>query len=234
VEEFMKKIGFIGAFDKTDYIIYIARLLTLAGKKVILIDSTVNQKAKYIIPAVMPIRSYVTEYQEFDVSVGFYGFGSIEEYLYIDNIENSYDVALIDVDSPEVFANFDMEYADINYFVTSFDMFSLRKGLEAISGLKEITKFKKVLIARDTLKQDNDYLNFLSEDFKLIWDDEIICFKPNPIDANIMIENQRSALVSFKNLSQDFIFNIMQMAGEIGEISSNELKKILKLVEKGV
>ncbi|MDR0979305.1 MAG: hypothetical protein LBL91_05245 [Lachnospiraceae bacterium] len=230
----MKKIGFIGAFDKTDYIIYVARLLTLAGKKVILIDSTVNQKAKYIIPAVMPIRSYVTEYQKFDVSVGFYGFGSIEEYLYIDNIENSYDVALIDIDSPEVFANFDMEYADINYFVTSFDMFSLRKGLEAISGLKEITKFKKVLLARDTIKQDNDYLNFLSENLKVMWDDEIICFKPNQMDTNIMIENQRSAILNFKSLSPDYLGNILQITEEIGDKNSNELKKILKSNEKGV
>lgn len=34
----MKKIGFIGAFDKTDLIIYIARVLVEMGNKVLIID----------------------------------------------------------------------------------------------------------------------------------------------------------------------------------------------------
>ena len=31
----MKKIGFVGAFDKTDLLIHIAKILTLTNKKVI-------------------------------------------------------------------------------------------------------------------------------------------------------------------------------------------------------
>ena len=30
----MKKIGFIGAYDKTDLILYVAKILTVLGKKV--------------------------------------------------------------------------------------------------------------------------------------------------------------------------------------------------------
>ena len=43
----MTKIGFVGAFDKSDLIIYIARILVELDKKVLIIDSTVNQKIKY-------------------------------------------------------------------------------------------------------------------------------------------------------------------------------------------
>ena len=53
----MKTIGFIGAYDKTDLIIYIARILTAMNKRVLVIDTTFLQKAKYIVPAI-PARSF--------------------------------------------------------------------------------------------------------------------------------------------------------------------------------
>ena len=60
----MKKIGFIGAYDKIDLVIYVAKVLTALGKKVLVVDSTINQKARYIIPVINPSKSYVTEYEE--------------------------------------------------------------------------------------------------------------------------------------------------------------------------
>ena len=42
----MKKIGFIGAYDKTDLIVYVAKILTTLDQKVLVIDATVNQKAR--------------------------------------------------------------------------------------------------------------------------------------------------------------------------------------------
>ena len=41
----MEKVGFIGAFDKTDLILNLAKILTTMGKKVLMIDSTITQKA---------------------------------------------------------------------------------------------------------------------------------------------------------------------------------------------
>ena len=43
----MKKIGFIGAYDKIDLIIYIAKILTVLEKKVLVVDDTTNQNICY-------------------------------------------------------------------------------------------------------------------------------------------------------------------------------------------
>ena len=67
----MKKVGFIGAYDKTDLILYVAKILTVLGKKVLIVDSTITQKAKYIVPVLNPTMSYITEFEEMDVAVGF-------------------------------------------------------------------------------------------------------------------------------------------------------------------
>ena len=67
----MERVGFLGAFDKTDMIVQLAKIMTTLGKKIIVIDSTINQKAKYIIPVINPTTSYVTEFEGFDVAVRF-------------------------------------------------------------------------------------------------------------------------------------------------------------------
>ena len=76
----MKKVGFVGAFDKTDLLIYIAKILTVLGKRVLIADATITQKAKYVVPALNPTLSYITEFEEIDIAVGFKNIEGIAEY----------------------------------------------------------------------------------------------------------------------------------------------------------
>ena len=64
----MDKIGFVGAYDKTDVILYIAKIISLIGKKVLVIDSTINQKAKYVVPVINPTKSYITNFEGMDIA----------------------------------------------------------------------------------------------------------------------------------------------------------------------
>ena len=77
----MDKIGFVGAYDKTDVILYIAKIISLIGKKVLVIDSTINQKAKYVVPVINPTKSYITNFEGMDIAVGFNNLQQIQEYL---------------------------------------------------------------------------------------------------------------------------------------------------------
>jgi len=77
----METVGFIGSYDKTDLIIYVAKVLTTVGKKVLVIDHTITQKAKYIVPVINPTKSYVTEFEGIDVSVGFSNYEEIKKFL---------------------------------------------------------------------------------------------------------------------------------------------------------
>ena len=67
----MKKIGFIGATDKTDLIVYVAKTLELLGKKVIVVDTTIMQKTKYVVPSISPTKTYITDFDNVDYAVGF-------------------------------------------------------------------------------------------------------------------------------------------------------------------
>ena len=232
----MRKIGFIGAFDKTDVIIRIAKILTVMNQKVLVIDSTVNQKAKYIVPVINPTKTYITEYENFDVAVGFQDFNEIKSYLGIDeNTDFEYDIALIDIDSNKVLENFEMKDADKNYFVTSFDVFSLKKGLEALSGLTSHINITKVLFSKTMSAMEDYYLEFLSKEYKITWNNEKIYFPFEIGDQTAIIEGQRVSKISFKNLSSQYKDSVLYIVQQImPNTTSNELKRVMKNIEKEV
>ena len=232
----MKRIGFIGCYDKTDLIMYIAKILVATGKRVIVIDSTINQKAKYIVPVIRPTMSYVTEFEGIDVAVGFHDDDEIKGYLGMPiHAELDYDIALIDVDNYESIISFRIPEAEKNYFVTSFDAYSLKKGLEVLSGLPQVLNLTKILFSRYATKEEDDYLNYLSLGYKIEWNEERIYFPFEVGDQSVIVENQRVAKIKFKKLSAQYKEALMFIAEELlGKSSYTEIKKIFKQLEKAV
>lgn len=156
----MKKIGFIGAYDKTDLILNLSKLLTAMGKSVLMIDSTFNQKARYVVHAIEPTISYITSFEDIDVAVGFDDVEAIQKYLGISG-KLPYDIILIDADTTERIEKFELDKAEINYFVTSFDVYSLKKGLEILSNLKSPLNLNKILFSKNMLKEEDELFKFL-------------------------------------------------------------------------
>lgn len=223
----MRKIGFIGAFEKTDLIIYTARILTELKKRVLVVDTTTLQKARYIIPCIAPTKFYVTEYEGIDVAVGFEDLESLNAYM--GNIENDYDIVLIDVDSYEKFDSFEIMNSEKIYFVTAFDSFSLKKGIEIIGTMRQKVKMKKILFERDFLEEDDEYLNLLSMTYPIEWDEEKIYFPYDQGDLTAIIENQRVTKIKLKNLSEEYREALFMLTQEIvPEVKTGEIKKAFK------
>ena len=230
----MKKIGFVGAFDKTDLIVQVAKILTVLGNRVLVLDTTITQKVKYIIPVINPTVSYVTEFEEIDIGVGFDDFEEVKEYLGLTEKESlNYDIVLIDIDSTKAFDNFDMRSAETNFFVTSFDLYSLKKGLEIISGYKEEIPMSKILYSKEMLQEEDDYLNFLSMKMNVNWNPNKIYFPFEQGDQSVIIENQRVAKIKFRNLSEHYKESLLMVVNEIiKEVKFSELRKVLRSIEK--
>ena len=232
----MKKIGFIGAYDKTDLILYVAKILTVLGKKVLVIDSTINQKARYIVPVINPALKYVTEFEEIDIAMGFENIQDIKNYLGLsDNQDMEYDIILVDTDDIEGFHSYGLEEASKNYFVTSFDNYSLKKGLEVLGGLKNPISLTKVIFSKEILKEEDDYLNFLSLGYKVIWNEYRLYFPIENGDLSVIYENQRVAKIKFKKLSVQYKDGLAYLAEEIlGDVSESNIRRVIKNIEKGV
>ena len=92
----MDIIGFIGVYDKTDLLLNIAKILTKMQKKVLIVDTTLEQKTKYVVPAINPTASYITNFEDFDVAIGFDSLEQIKKYFGIQE-GLQYDIILVNV-----------------------------------------------------------------------------------------------------------------------------------------
>ena len=226
----MKKIGFIGAYDKTDMILSIAKVLTMAGKHVLIMDNTITQKCKYVVPVINPTKSYITTYEEIDVAVGFESIDNLKQYIGLEEEEKlEYDYIMIDTDNFLGVSNFGIQSADKVYFVTSFDMYSLKKGTEILSQLGVPVRITRIFYSKDMLKEEDEYFDYLTLGTKAIWNEEKIYFLLENGDFPAIMENQRMLKIKFKNLSNEYKKNIEFLTNDIdNEIGGKKIKSIIK------
>ncbi len=192
-------------------------------------------KVRYVVPAIKPMRTYITEFENMDIAVGFSNMEEIAQYIGVPDEEKlEYDFVLIDIDNMKGLYNFKLQEVDKNYFVTAFDVYSLKRGLEIFAGLERQINLTKVYFSKEMLKEEDDYLNFLSAKYKISWDEKIY-FPMENGDLSVIYENQRLAKIKFKKLSIQYKDGIAYMAEEIlGTENEAQIRKAIKIIEKGV
>ncbi len=232
----MKKIGFIGAYDKIDFMLYIAKVLVEVGKKVLVVDGTITQKARYTVPTIESSRAYITQFEGIDICIGLKSFEEIKQYIGIpETNELPYDIVLIDTDSMGGVSSYRIQECEKIYFVTCFDLYSIKKGIESISAIQQQVCATKILVSRNATKEENEYLNYLSSKSNIKWNDEIIYLPFELGDQTVIYKNQRLAKIRLKELTVQFKEGLMYTVAQILEEEDYRMiRKIFKKVEKGV
>lgn len=230
----MEKINFIGAYDKTDSIMYIAKILTEMKKKVIIVDATITQKSKYVIPTVENKNEYITNYSNMDFAIGFTNYNDIKTYLGMpQSAAFTYDYMLIDIDNSDLLNNFDVYSSKKTYFVTSFDLYALKKGVEVLKRLSLPVEITKVYFSNLMSQSEDDYFNYIATGCRVKWNQDKIYFPLLNEDLDVIKENQRLSKIRFKGLSNEYKTSLMEWTQDIcGD--SNGVKKACRQIERGV
>ena len=223
----MEKVGFIGNYDKIDIILYTAKILTKLGKKVLVLDTTVTQKSRYIVPVINPTLSYITVFEDIDVAIGFKTWNQLIEYIGNEG-ELQYDFVLIDIDEHQGIIGTGLKITDRNYFVTVFDLYSLKKGIEILNNLVEPLKLTKILFEKEMTQEDDEYLNFLALGKKIVWGDDEIYFPIENGDKLVIAENQKLEKIKFKNLSTQYKSGVSYLVSHITDEDERKIKNIMK------
>ena len=228
----MEKVAFIGSYDKADFVIYIAKILTNIGKKVLVVDSTALQKTRYIVPTMQAPKQYITTFEDVDIAIGFQTFDQIKQYRAMDKTEEfEYDYCLLDIDSYRGYYYFGVKTEDKKYFVTSFDVYNLKRGLQVFRKLEAPTQVTKVLFTRDMLPEEDQYLNYLSRGLRVRWNSNILYFPFELGDQNAIFANQRTGRIQVRGLSSQYIDGISYIAEEISGENQNSIRKAVKLMQ---
>ena len=229
----MKKVAFIGSFDKADMIIYAAKILTLMGKSVLVVDSTALQKTRYIIPSMEASKQYITTYEKIDIAIGFENLAQIKEYKTNETKEEfNYDYVLLDIDNYKWYVYFGVKPDDKHFFITSFDLYCLRRGLQVFRRLENPVEVTKVLFTKEMLPEEEQFLAHLSKGLKIKWDNDVIYFPFELGDQNAIFSNQRSGRIRMRGLSQTYVDGIMYMVEELSGASSGDVRKAAKNIER--
>lgn len=230
----MKNVCFIGAFDKLDLILYLSKIMKKLGNKILIVDATNLQKARYIVPTISPTKSYITRFEDIDIAIGFESYEEIERYIgFTEGQKMKYDYIFVNTDNQETFENFNNQDTLKNYFVTSFELYSIRKGLETIRKIQKPIKITKLLFSREINEDDNYYLDYLALGYKIIWEENKINFPYETQDIEAMIENQKNFKISIKGLTQEYKNSLEYLITDIiPDINIANLRRIMKNIER--
>ena len=179
----------------------------------------------------------MTSYEDIDIAVGLYNYSSIKSYLGLpEHAVLTYDYIFIDVDSIEEMRNFNISETNKKYFVTGFDSYSLKRGLEILAGMGETLELNKVLFSKNISYEEEEYFNYLALGTKVKWDDETIYFPLEQGDQGVIIENQMVQKIKFKKLTELYKESLLYIANELVEDKADvmNLKRAFKQLEKGV
>ena len=125
--------------------------------------------------------------------------------------------------------SFGIEEKGKNYFVTAFDIYSLKKGMEILSHLSINLNLSKILMNYNIKKEDEEYLNYLSMDKKVVWNDFTIYVPLIDLNQREIEDNQRVYKARIKRLIPEYQDGIIYIAQNIvNDISVNRIKKIIK------
>ena len=225
----MEKIAFIGGYDKTDFIFYIAKLLKTLGNKVMIVDGTVSQKARYIIPTLTPTMTYITENDGIDFAIGFDSMNTLRGYLDDETI-SSYNYILFDVDSRKRYKGYEFEPKDRHYVATSFDVYSLRKAAEVLKGIEMETEITRIYFSKAKSDEEDNYFKYLVKDTSVNIKKELIHIPLDINDIEAIHKNQRDNILRYNVLSAKYVQAVIYVTSEISEESASNVKRAIKKI----
>ena len=225
----MEQIGFIGTYDKKDLILNIARVLTNFNKKVLIVDATTMQRLRYAVPRIENAQgnTYISEYIEIDVALGFMNYNGIMQYL---GHGLNYDIILVDTDNIQTLNSFMLPNSPKNFFVTSYDEYELKKGLETFKFLQQQMEIYKVIYSANITSKEDEYLNHLVEGTNVVWKKEKVEFADTINDRKATLENQLTKDIILKHYTSTYKdsleYLISLMIGEY--INQSDIRRMIK------
>lgn len=229
----MERIAFIGSYDKTDYILYVAKTLSIMGHSVIIVDTTTLQKTRYVVPTLTPAQQYITTFEGIDVAVGFQAMQQLREFsVQTTGNDINYDYMLVDIDSARGYVGFGAETAKKQYFMTSIDNFCLKRGLMAFTHVQNSALVTRLIFSKEMLSDEIIYIDHLSKKLKIKWNNELVYFPFENGDQSAIYANQRSQRIRIRGLSTQYIDGLKFVVEDITEKKTSEINKAIKILER--
>ena len=239
----MKKLCFVGGMDKLDIIKYVATIIrgaTMEQKSCLIVDFTEIQKTRYLIPSIEITKpekgqKYITTEAKVDIAVGYNNYNELVQEGILDNMsdtEKKYDFVFFDVDNKEALASIPLDVEDKVFMMTTLDIYSLEKAVEAFAGYNSDREVNRVIFGKKVTAQSMNYISYLTKDLNIRYEEHIITFPYDNGDLTIIHENQRARRLNLKPFSNQFKTALSSLAEMVDNTIIREVSKYMKILEK--
>lgn len=232
-----KIIGLLGYVDKSEFVINLAKAMRVMGKKILVVDSTLEQYYKYTIPSIdKGAKSTVTDFDGVDYAIGFEGMESIKEYLCTTATDVSqYDYVFLDIDNPKGYNNYCKEKFDKYYFFIEHSMASISRNEMLVTAIQDLNEAKerpeyiKVIFQHYISRASKKLFEAKIDELNVVWKDEEYVFTYSEQDQIADLETEFSGYVDFTRHTKQYMELVTDIASEIlGDYNAGYIRKAIK------
>ncbi|WMT42915.1 hypothetical protein RE628_11875 [Paenibacillus sp. D2_2] len=237
----MKRWLFAGVSDKRELILYICKLLTASGQRVLLVDRTAESKYQYLTrnrEAALPL----IEFCGFDITSGKLitteeGTGLPEATRIRDE---SYDYVLYDyeLDQPEERGL--CSQMDQFIWVTTYDHYEVERSADWFRQLLRSdpelagVRVHPVLIRTVESYLTADYMISLADDLPIEWNTEVACIPWNELNAAIHYENGHEHMLHIHRITSSYRRALISLIIQLTGWTRNETKRAMRSAKRRV
>lgn len=229
----MKKVSFVGTSNKIELLLNLSKIIQLTGKSVLIIDSTFEQRARYLVPSIKPMLKYITTYEEIDVAIGFNSMEEIYSELGASETKFPYDIVIVDIDVLKNMEAFKVYQSSKIYFATGFDNYTLKRGLETFNGNPGNITVEKIIMSKEFTRADDQYLMQTANDLELNWEEKTNYFPAENGDSLVTENNTKNSKIKLKNFSLEYRENLRNITISILENEPEvKIDRAIKYLDK--
>lgn len=209
-------------------------------KSCLIVDFTEIQKTRYLIPSIEITKpekgqKYITTEAKVDIAVGYSNYNELVQEGILGNMSDSgkkYDFVFFDVDNKEALASIPLDVEDKVFMMTTLDIYSLEKAVEAFAGYNSDREVNRVIFGKKITAQSMNYISYLTKDLNIRYEEHIITFPYDNGDLTIIHENQRARRLNLKPFSNQFKTALSSLAEMVDNTIIREVSRYMKILEK--
>lgn len=227
---------FAGICDKSDLLMYLCKILTNSGKRVLLIDAAYEGKYTHCIGRLDPCMS-ITEFAGFDVAIGFKDYEEVKHHLER-TAEREYDYFMIDAEKESFLKPDDWNRADAKIWVSSFEVAGLMKAASWLKNLSTTYKdqgglqFHRVYLNVIEDLTDDEYIESYLGTAHIRWMDEPVRVPWDELAFALKIENEHTGRLRIKPLSKSYKKALVELVQRLTEMENRQIRRTFRQTER--
>ncbi|MNX00534.1 hypothetical protein D3C86_300440 [compost metagenome] len=234
----MKHWIFAGVSDKRELLLYLSKILTANGHRVLLVDATEQCKYKYSI-GVHEDEMPLTEFCGIDIASGYAN--ALELYSDLDRngeSELSYDYILYDLENPGFCGQDIWAEASAIVWVTSFERYALEKSREQFTKLLgqypelQGMKVRRVYVQSVDSHLSEQYIRSFVSSLPIVWDEDFIEMPWDETNVAVRLESEHARTIGIKRITRSYKKALKELVEQLTEWDRPLTRKALRFAER--